>query len=122
MPEDIIGIRFNPPEGTSPFSMTWSFWTNRAPVWGDFFAKDGGSNVGYNYNKDAYDVEHGFLDLDNNNTVRDDPDPAVAPSNGSVDSHILRPDSLVPEPCALGMLATVAAGLMICLLRRRRHT
>jgi len=108
MPEDLIGIRFNPP-AAGLFSMTWSFFSNRAPVWGDFYAKDGGgqdnTDLAYNYNKDSAGVERGFLDPDGNNTVRDDPDPSVGPSDGSVDYHILRPDSVVPEPVTLSVLA-----------------
>jgi len=108
MPEDLVGIRFNPPS-ESPFSMTWSFYSDRAPVWGDFYARCGnkqnlGVNRAYNYNKDSLGVERGFLDIDGNDSVRDDTDPSAGPSNGSIDYHILRPDSVVPEPATLGLL------------------
>jgi len=95
MPENFYGIKFNP-VGDGQTSLTWSFYSNRVPVWGDFFAKDGKTggvnNVAYNYNN-TDGVETGFLDPNGNNDVRDDPDPTAPPSSGSVDYHILRPDT-----------------------------
>jgi hypothetical protein len=93
MPEDVYGIRFNP-TSSGQYSMTWTFWSTRAPVWGDFYVKDGGTNYAYNYNNTG-GVINGF--------VIGDVDPTAPPANGSVDYHILRPDA-VPEPMTLGMI------------------
>jgi hypothetical protein len=93
MPEDVYGIRFDPLT-TSPSSITVTFWSTRAPVWGDFYAKDGRTNYAYNYNN-TNGVEKGF--------TTSDVDPTAAPSNDSVDYHILRPDT-VPEPAAIGLI------------------
>ena len=121
MPENVTGIRFNP-LSSGLFSMTWSFWSDRAPVWGDFYARCGGGPVGdlvnsaYNYNEDDLGVERGFLDPNDDNSLLDDVDPVAMPSNGSVDFHILRPDSVVPEP-STPVLLLMGVGL---LLRRSR--
>lgn len=72
MPEDINGIKFNPlTEGA--FSMTWTFFSDRQPVWGDFYArcggKQGGINYAYNYNMDSLGNESGFLSPDTDPTA-----------------------------------------------------
>ena len=121
MPEDFYGIRLDPPDSSDYFSMTFSFFSNRLPVWGDFYARCGnkqklGVNRAYNFNDDGLGNLNGFLDPDANNAVLDDVDPIAGPSNGSIDYHILRPDSVIPEPATLGLL--LLGGL--ALLRRRR--
>lgn len=120
MPEDLYGIRFDPTTDDQ-YSITWSFYCNRMPVWGDFFAKDGGpdvqENVVYNYNNDGFGTEKGFLNPDGNGTTMDDIDPNAPPSDGSVDFHILVPDSEVPEPAAVSL---ILLGGLAALRRRRR--
>ena len=102
MPADMDnGIRFGPLT-PSPFNMTWSFWSNRAPVWGDFYARDGGANYSWNA---------GFLNED----------PAGSPSNGTIGNKILRPDgAVVPEPSSL---IALLGGLGACgslVIRKRK--
>ncbi len=110
LPEPVYGIRFNPPS-SEQMSMTWSFFSNRAPVWGDFYVRDGlpqgQPNVAWNT---------GF-------TTPNDVDPTDGPANGSVSYHILRPDGVsgppIPEPftMATALLAIAGFGLYV-----RRHT
>lgn len=76
MPENIYGIKFFPSVGT--LDMQWSFYSNRRPVWGDFYAKCGAvggiQNVTYNFN-DTGGVKNGFLSPDS--------DPMGPASSGS---------------------------------------
>lgn len=122
MPEDIIGIRFRP-KTPGTMDLTWTFFSNREPVWGDFYARCGGMmggiNYAINYNRDVGGVELGFLDPNNNDTIRDDPDPSAPPANGSFQYHILRPNSyaqaVIPEPTTVVLL-----GLGLVAVARRR--
>jgi hypothetical protein len=125
MPENVYGIKFNPASDDLS-SVSWHFFSNRAPVWGDFLAKDGGSptNVAFNHHNDGLGTELGFLDPDGVNDVLDDPDPTVGPSDGSVDYHILRPDSVdvpdKPTPDPSGLTLAVLSALTLAARRRRR--
>ena len=111
MPENVYGMRFNPLSG-GVTDWTFSFFSNRLPVWGDFYARcggfQGGINKAYNYNMDGLNVERGF--------ISPDVDPVAGPSDGSVDFHILRPDSVVPEPATAVLL--VLGSLLV--LRKRK--
>ncbi|MBN1395409.1 MAG: hypothetical protein JW959_10330 [Pirellulales bacterium] len=102
MPSDVWGIKFVPLAG-SEFNMTWSFWCNREPVWGDFFIK-GGNNVAYNYNL-TDSVQTGFLSPDIDPLL-----PRSSDQNGLY--HILRPDSQLPEPSAVVILITLAISVL----------
>ena len=118
MPEYIYGLKVDPL--TSPeMSMTFSFYSDRAPVWGDFYARCGGKlggiNYAYNYNN-TDGVENGFLNPDAITTNIDDIDPLAAATNGSLNFHILRPDSVVPEPATLSLMSLAG----VALLRRRK--
>jgi hypothetical protein len=98
IPSEIYGIKIDT-DGES-LNVSISFISNRAPVWGDFYAKDGvdGSNNVYAYNT-------GFASED----------PKEAPSNGSINNHLLVPDT-IPEPSVV--LLSFMGALM--LFKRRR--
>jgi hypothetical protein len=81
MPEAVYGVKFN---SSGP---SYEFDTHRLPVWGDFYIKDGG---GYR----AFDK--GF--------VSPDTDPSDPPANGSLQNHILRPDSVAPGLPAIALV------------------
>ncbi len=86
--------------------LEWNGYSSRAPVWGDFYAKDGrAGGLGLNTAKNA-----GF----------DAPDPLVAPTNGSIGNKILRPDTYtdIPEPGTLGLLGLGILGAVARLRRR----
>ncbi len=78
----------------------WIVYSTRAPVWGDWIAKGGRDsyawNAGFNYNDPANDI--------------DPDDPA---SNGSINNHILRPDTItaIPEPTTMGLLGLGLLGI-----------
>ena len=98
MPGSMHGVKFDETVGTT---LTISFDSNRMPVWGDFYAKDGTGTYLYN---------SGFLA----------DDPVVAAHDGAEQGHLLRPDTVVPVPGAmlLGSIGLVSAGR---LLRRKKQ-
>jgi hypothetical protein len=94
MPGEMTGLKFQP----GNLTLSASFTTTRAPVWGDFYAKDG---------KDGVDVTAW-----NTGFTSSDSDPLGAAANGSIDYHILRPDTTtVPIPGTLALLMSGLAGI-----------
>ena len=80
LPQDIYGIKFDDTYGNL---LSIDFDSTRAPVWGDFYAK-GGRNI----SQQVWNTGLTFVDPDD------------LPGNGSINNHILVPDS-IPEPASL---------------------
>ncbi|MCE5326477.1 MAG: PEP-CTERM sorting domain-containing protein [Planctomycetaceae bacterium] len=109
LPAPIHGIKFDETEG---LTLTISFDSLRRPVWGDTYSKDGKAGGVFNT-------------LWNSGLTASDTDPLDHPANGSVNYHVLVPDTLdtgpVPEPATLALLATGTVALMLTRNSRRRH-
>lgn len=101
IPSTVHGLKFDETEGTT---LIISFDSIRVPVWGDFYAKDG---------KQAGDI----VQLWNTGLTAADTDPTDAPASGTVSNHVLVPDTYVPEPVTMSILAF---GGLALLCRRRR--
>lgn len=96
IPTVLHGLKF---DNTVGMTLSIEFDSDRRPVWGDFYAKDGGNP--------PHQIWNAGITSD---------DPNDPPSSGSIENHLLVPDTLVPEPATLAM---VAAGGLVCVLRRR---
>ncbi|MBN2181752.1 MAG: hypothetical protein JW715_07540 [Sedimentisphaerales bacterium] len=104
MPEAIWGIKFD--AALDATDVTVSFDSDRMPVWGDFYSKDGKMPGG------------GWCALYNSGFTLGDYDPFGMPSNGSLQNHILVPDSYVPAPGAV-LLVCIGTALTGMLRRRK---
>jgi len=108
---NVYGLKFTT-TNYDPTALTISFDSTRAPVWGDFYVR-------------SYVVDGVYNAFVNDGLgCPTDTDPSDPPSNGSVDYHVLVPDSteippVVPVPGAvlLGLLGTSLTGWL-----RRRHS
>ena len=101
MPDSMHGVKFEGAFG-SGYDWTVSFVSTRGPTWGDFYAKTA-SDIG----------------IWNTGFTSPDSDPLVAVGSGSMAFHALVPDTFpIPAPGAI-MLATLGAGLIGCLRRRK---
>ncbi len=113
MPESMYGIKFDdigviskePKVSIDVLQYTFSFDTWRAPVWGDFYAKDGKDGGDETY---AYNTGFGM-------------DPPTDSITGDFTNWIARPNGdtvSVPEPSMLVLIGTCFVGLVG--LRNRR--
>ena len=102
LPDDIYGIKFDDTTGTT---LTIAFDSWRRPVWGDFYAKGGGRPP-----NEAWNI--GFAGPDT--------DPLDLPAGGSIDNHILVPDTYIPEPATFLLLAF--GGMIVIKLGRTANS
>lgn len=102
LPCPIYGIKFDDVEALSE---TFSFTTNIAPVWGDFYAKGGVTTRVFN------------------DTICE-ADPLNPPANGSINCKLLRPDFqngiIIPEPASMALAMLGVLPLVGYKLRRRQ--
>jgi len=113
IPGDLFGIKFDKvSEAGEVISFSVDFYSDRNPVWGDFYSKDGVQNVkGVKTDNTAWNA--GFTSPDT--------DPSDDPDNGSIGSHLLVPDTQttrVPAPAALA-LGALGVGITNWLRRKR---
>ncbi len=106
MPDEMYGVKFNTDGNSEVVEVT--FITDRVPIWGDFYVKDGKDGgdrvVAWNTGFTANDV---------------DPPESTSPASTDVKDHILVPDTVgVPEPASMTLLGL---GGMFALLRRKRR-
>lgn len=120
IPGDIRGIKFDLATGVDTKILTWSFCSDRVPVWGDIYAKDGTNDQG---TTDVYLYNAGFTSNDVDPTTPVDPNDDLFVL---VNNHIIVPDSVgvtttegpgIPEPNTF-MLG--ALGFFLILRRRNK--
>jgi hypothetical protein len=104
MPGSVYGLKADDTFGTT---LTILFDSDRAPVWGDFYAK---SAAGGKHRAATYLYNSGFSAAD----------PLFPVANGSLQGHLLVPDTMaVPVPGAM-LLGSVGFALAGYLLRHKR--
>lgn len=110
MPSAIHGIKFDNTNGTT---VHITFDSDRAPIWGDVYAKDGVDKTTGEFNA-LWNA--GF-------TAGLDVDPIAPITSGSYQNHVLVPDTVsnvTPEPASFVALAAGFMGLLGLRSRKRR--
>lgn len=104
MPSALYGLKWESGnQGSTEFVWTWTIVTDRAPMWGDFYAKDGGGNDDSSIH--AYNTGFGFETLE----VIDDGNAYEASTDRA---WVLVPDTVsIPEPATLLLLGFGLIGL-----------
>jgi hypothetical protein len=90
LPSQLWGIKVTPSSAAT--SLTFSFESNRVPVWQNFYAKDGNDGPVYAFNAGFGSNAGGYF--------------------------VAAPDSVVPEPGFYGLLSLGLAGLYLAARRR----
>ncbi len=110
LPDDVYGIKLCAIQ--DPVSLTISFDSDRQPTWGDFYARsflvddpvEDYVNTIYNWGFSLNDI-----------------DPLDPPRSGSVDNHVLVPDTGTNVPAPAGAVLAGMGAVVTGWLRRRRQ-
>jgi hypothetical protein len=106
IPGTMWGVKWNTSSTTG--TTIWTIVTDRAPMWGDFYAKDGKDGIENVY---AYNSKFGM-----------DTDALI--SNGNAGGWVLVPDTatgVIPEPGTFMLLGTGLLGLIVYSWRRKKR-
>jgi hypothetical protein len=88
MPGSIYGVKFDNISGTD---LNIAFDSDKAPIWGDFYAKCGATGGTQNT-------------VWNTGFTSGDTDPSDLAANGTISNHLLVPGCEVPEPATMLLL------------------
>ncbi len=110
LPDDVYGIKLCAIQ--DPVTLTISFDSDRTPTWGDFYARsflvddpvEDYVNTIYNWGFSLNDI-----------------DPLDPPRSGSVDNHVLVPDTGTNVPAPAGAVLAGMGAVVTGWLRRRRQ-
>lgn len=102
MPGNLFGIKWD--TTGDPLSYEFRIVSNKAPMWGDFYSKDGKDSGDW---VRAYNTQFG---TDTGNPI----------DNGNNGGWVLVPDTVVPIPSAIWLLGSAFLGLVGFRRKRRR--